>query len=104
MVLLFLQLYGEEIEYAEDIFSTPPGVGRRVSKKGKSGDSSSTSPERNRKDDVTVCNSKKDDLLKCFYFQVLTRLFFFGLRKRLFPYTPSKYSSLSKEATVFCFL
>ena len=67
MVLLFLQLYGEEIEYAEDIFSTPPGVGRRVSKKGKSGDSSSTSPERNRKDDVTVCNSKKDDLLKCFY-------------------------------------
>ena len=101
MVLLFLQLYGEEIEYAEDIFSTPPGVGRRVSKKGKSGDSSSTSPERNRKDDVTVCicNSKKDDLLKCLYFPVLTRLFFFGLRKRLFPYTPSKYSSLSKEAT-----
>ena len=51
----FPQIYGEEIEYAEDIFSAPPGVTRRVSKKGhKSGDSSSTSPERNRKDDITV--------------------------------------------------
>ena len=47
-------MYGEEIEYAEDIFSAPPGVTRRASKKGKSGDSSSTSPERNRKDDVMV--------------------------------------------------
>lgn len=54
------QIYGEEIEYAEDIFSSAGpgggGVTRRSSKKGKlganHGDSSSTSPERNRKDDL----------------------------------------------------
>lgn len=62
------QIYGEEIEYAEDIFSSGESrhggagassggcVTRQSSKKGKAGtnygDSSSTSPERNRKDDI----------------------------------------------------
>lgn len=53
-----MQVYGEEIEYADDLFGDsgppPPAPVRRLSKKVKSasGDSSSTSPERNRRDDL----------------------------------------------------
>ena len=54
--VLSFQIYGEETEYAEDIFSSGDRVTtRRSSKKAKKtdfGDSCSTSPERNRKDDV----------------------------------------------------
>ena len=58
----FFQIYGEEVEYADDVFGggppgpPPMGVIRRSSKKMKStsGDSSSTSPERNRRDDVAI--------------------------------------------------
>ena len=60
--IIFIQIYGEEVEYADDVFGggppgpPPMGVIRRSSKKMKStsGDSSSTSPERNRRDDVAI--------------------------------------------------
>ena len=61
--MIIFQIYGEEIEYADDILGgggqpgpPPMGVGRRSSKKMKSasGDSSSTSPERNRRDDIAI--------------------------------------------------
>ena len=63
MIFVFFQVYGEEIEYADDILGGggPPGpppmsITRRSSKKVKSasGDSSSTSPERNRRDDIAI--------------------------------------------------
>ena len=62
-MFLFFQIYGEEVEYADDLLGgggppgpPPMGTVRRPSKKIKSasGDSSSTSPERNRRDDIAI--------------------------------------------------